>query len=314
MSLVGLQWITNRDAYEAMLHTAGRSNLLQSWAWGDAKAETEGWRPRRAVLSVATVAVAVVQVLEKRVGPAVLARINRGPLWLYDDLTQETKSAVLKQLRRQWRWWKASALLIAPELGDGEACAATLPELGYRPRSAPIWRSAWVSLNRDEAELRKSLNGKWRNMLVAAEKAGLTTDVITGAEGVAFLRPLYEAMMAEKGFAGVSPPLLAALSRHADTDDLMVLRARSGDEDASAVLVARHGAAATYLVGWNGEAGRRTRANHLLLWQAMLELKERGVSWFDLGGIDDVLTPGVASFKRGLKGEDYALAGEWLSI
>lgn len=314
MKMAGLDWVTNPDAFGAMLHEAGRSNLLQCWAWGQAKADVEGFRPRRAVLSVDSVAVAAVQVLEKRLGPVVLARINRGPVWLLDELPGEARAAVFARLRRQWRWWRGAALLIAPEMSEGAEGAALMRLAGFRPRIAPPWRSSWVGLQPDQEALRKGLHGKWRNMLVAAEKAALDVDVLTGAEGVGHLLPAYQASMAEKGFTGVAPALLQALARHMDGDDLLVLRARQDGADASMVLLARHGAAATYLVGWNGPLGRAARGNHLLLWRAMLELKARGTSWLDLGGIDEILTPGVASFKRGLKGEEYALAGEWLSL
>ena len=310
MSAVTLDWTTNRDGYEALLASAGRSNMLQCWAWGEAKAEAEGWQPRRAILACGSVAIAIAQVLEKRVGPATVARLNRGPVWLCDSLTAEVRAASLTCLHRHWRWWRGRALLAAPELTADEAGLLA----GFRPRPGAHWCSAWLDLRHDPAEARKSLNGKWRNMLVNAEKAGLAVDVLCGEAGVGWLLPRYEAMMAEKGFVGVSSAMLAALARHAGTEDLLVLRARTDDEEASAVLIARHGAAATYLVGWNGEAGRKSRANHLLLWQAMNELRERGCTWLDLGGIDAQRTPGVAAFKRGLNGVEYTLAGEYLSI
>lgn len=306
---VTLDWIDSRNSWEALIAGAGRSNLLQSWAWGAAKAEIEGWRPRRAVLAHGTVAVAAVQVLEKSLGPCRLARVNRGPLWLAEDLTAEAKAATLAALTRNWRWYRGAALLIAPEIAEGR----TVPT-GWRHRAAPAWGSAWIDLSAEEATLRKGLNGKWRNMLVNAEKAGLEIEVVADAAGLDWLLPRYRAMMAEKGFSGIAPGLLAALARHAEPGDLLLLKARAGDEDASAVLVCRHGLAATYLIGWNSDAGRRTRANHLLLWRALLALKDRGCRWFDLGGIDAALTPGVAAFKRGLGGAEYRLAGEFLSL
>jgi hypothetical protein len=306
----GLEWISNRDAYDGLVATAGQSNLMQGWAWGAAKAEVEGWTPRRAVIAQGGLVVASVQVLEKRLGPARIARINRGPLWQVDDLSDDDKRAVLQLLRRRWRWWRGSALLIAPELPQGSPLMA-----GFRPRKAPLWRSAWLDVAREPEILRKGLNGKWRNMLVNAEKADLTIEVMSGTHGVNWLLPRYGALMADKGFAATPPALLAALARHADADDVMTLVARDATgAEASAVLVVRHGAAATYLVGWNSDLGRKTRANHLLLWRAVLELEARGCRWFDLGGVDDGATPGVAAFKRGLGGTDYALAGEFIGF
>jgi hypothetical protein len=310
----GIDWISDRDAYEALLAQAPYSTLLQCWAWGEAKAEIEGWRPRRAVITVEDEPVAVVQVLEKSIGPSRIGRLNRGPIWLNADLAVDARAKVMTALRRPWRWFRAGALLAAPELLAGDESTAMLRRLGFRPRSAPVWGSAWVELGGAELQLRKSLAGKWRNMLVNAEKAELSVEVMAGAAGIDWLMPRHQAMMAEKGFAGISPDLARALARHGQSDQMLTLVARAGGEDASAVLLARHGTAATYLVGWNGEAGRRLRGNHLLLWRAMLELKQRGCARLDLGGIDSTLTPGVAAFKRGLNGREYALAGEWLSL
>ena len=41
-------------------------------------------------------------------------------------------------------------------------------------------------------------------------------------------------------------------------------------------------------------------------------MKDLGVQWFDHGGINDIDTPKVAQFKRGLKGQEYTLVGEWI--
>ena len=36
-----------------------------------------------------------------------------------------------------------------------------------------------------------------------------------------------------------------------------------------------------------------------------------GYHWFDLGGINEKLTPGITHFKRGLGGKEYTLIGEY---
>ena len=309
---VGLDWITDRPDWEALMVAAGRSSLVQSWAWGEAKAEVEGWRPRRAVLSEGSHPLAAFQVLEKGRGPLRLARINRGPFWLGGELSDRTRLDALRAASRPWRWYRGAALLIAPDLAETQV--GLVDALGWRRRGDGFWQSAWLDLTAEAAALRKGLAGKWRNCLVGAEKAGLTVDTLTGIAGLDWLLPRYRAMMDDKGFSGIDPALLMALAGHGGADDLLLLRARSGEEDASAVLVCRHGAAATYLIGWNAEAGRRSRANYLLLWRAVLDLQAAGCRWFDLGGIDAVATPGVAAFKRGLGGEDFRLAGEFLSL
>lgn len=298
-----------RAEYTRLFAVAPRSNLLQDWSWGDGKAAAEGWRPVRLRMAVDNETVAVAQFLERRFGPLAGLRLNRGPVWLQPDLSIEIKMAVIAALRRRWRWWRGRILLMAPEL-PAEA-SKMLVATGFRRRSAPAWQSSWLDLRRPPQEIRKALAGKWRNMLVKAEKSGGTVDMLKGSEAVAWLLPHYREMIQRMGFSGVPEPMLTALAQHGD---VIAFRFWANGEAVSCVLVARHGSSATYLVSWNSEDGRRLSGNYLLLWSAVMALQDSGCHWFDLGGIDAQLTPGVAAFKRGLGGEEYILAGEWLSL
>ena len=42
----------------------------------------------------------------------------------------------------------------------------------------------------------------------------------------------------------------------------------------------------------------------------MILLKDKGIRWFDLGGIDEDRTPGISEFKLGVNGTRYVLVGE----
>lgn len=46
------------------------------------------------------------------------------------------------------------------------------------------------------------------------------------------------------------------------------------------ICVALHGNSATYLIGWNGDVGRKLKANQFLLWNSIVILKK-----MDLGGL-----------------------------
>lgn len=300
----------SRQQWEALFAQAGRSALVQSWAYGEVK-RNEGWTPRRLVLAQAGRPLALAQVLERRLGGVVrVARLNRGPVWL-EAGDEAERLAVVAALRRPWRWYRAAALFLAPELG-----AELAPRLGLIRRRAPAWGSAWIDLSQPLDVLRKRLDGKWRNMLVGAEKAGLVLDVSHRPEARTWLMDHYRALMQDKGFTGMPPAQIDALAQALDRpEDLLTLCAQTPQgERVGGILLARHGASATYLVGWNGEAGRKLKANNFLLWQAVATLADQGCRWLDLGGIDAALTPGIAAFKRGMKGEEYCLAGEFLSL
>ncbi|MFA6022007.1 MAG: GNAT family N-acetyltransferase, partial [Rhodospirillales bacterium] len=184
------------------------------------------------------------------------------------------------------------------------------------PRKKPCWASAWIDLSQPLEILRKTLDGKWRNMLVGAEKAGLTAEISAEDAPRAWLMGHYIALMRDKNFTGMPPSQIEAMVGFlADPKDLQVIRALAPDGEAvGGILLARHGASATYLVGWNGDNGRKLKANNFLLWQAIVTLQAQGCCWLDLGGIDAELTPSIAAFKRGMKGQEYCLAGEFLSL
>ena len=89
------------------------------------------------------------------------------------------------------------------------------------------------------------------------------------------------------------------------------MRAVVVGQPVAGICLIPHGAAATYLLGWSGSEGRDLKANHYLLWQAIEYLKQRDLRWFDLGGIDEDRTPGIAAFKLGINGERYESVGEF---
>jgi hypothetical protein len=291
---------------------AGRSNLMQTWAYGEAKSICEGWRVRRGIIRVNDERVAVVQLLQKRIaGTFTVTRINRGPLYLRTLLRAEQR-AVWEKLSGLGKIWRGRILAVAPELCASGSSFVLLAELGFRKSPATSWESAWIDLGVEPDVLRKRLDGKWRNMLAFAEKCGLQLKIESDEESYQWMLDRYKNLMLCKKFAGPAVGLLRALrDRLEDKSKLLIFRALHDGEPVAGVCLIRHGAAATYLLGWNGEKGRRLKANHYLLWSAIMQLKKFGVSWFDLGGISEENAAGVAAFKLGLNGERYELAGEY---
>jgi lipid II:glycine glycyltransferase (peptidoglycan interpeptide bridge formation enzyme) len=290
----------------------GRSNLLQSWAYGEAKAAHGHWRVRRGIFYSGDEPIALVQVLQKRVaGLLRIARINRGPLFLRPLLPQEER-AVWGELARFGNLRRGRVLSVAPELSLSGPSLVLLEDLGFRQFSPRAWESVWVDLGPGLDALRGQLDGKWRNMLTFSERAALKLDIRSDDQPFDWMIARYRELMQEKDFRGPSTELLLLLRKSlGEEDPLLVLRAVHETEPVAGICLARHGAAATYLLGWNGPKGRSLRANQYLLWQALMHLKQCGVRWLDLGGIDEENTPGIAAFKLGLNGERYELVGEY---
>jgi len=64
------------------------------------------------------------------------------------------------------------------------------------------------------------------------------------------------------------------------------------------------GDSAIYLLGATSDAGLNAKGAYLLQWTLIQWLKENGIKWYDLGGIDPEGNPGVYSFKKGFSGAD----------
>jgi len=196
--------------------------------------------------------------------------------------------------------------------GSGDSMLA-LARLGLHQRNAPAWRSLWIDLSDDLDVLRKRQNGKWRNMLVSAEKEGLSLSVDQSPAGFEWMVGHQEEMMKDLDFVGPDPRFLRSWASSVESDTPMtILKATEDGEPVAGICLARHGVAATYLLGWSGDRGRQVRASHFLIWQAVIYLKEAGVEWFDLGGVDEHASPGIAKFKFGTGGDRYDLVGEYL--
>jgi len=302
----------SRQQWEDWIAQAGRSNLLQSWAYGTAKAESSGWHVRRGVFYIGGEAIALVQLLQKRIAGVInVVRINRGPLCLR-QLQGWEERAMWRQLTLLGNVWKARALSVAPEIGLSGSSLAAIADLELRQFSPRAWESVWIDLGLEVDALRKRLDGKWRNMLAAAQKAGLSLEIGSEEAPFEWMMERHREQMVEKNFAGPPPELLLALRRNLGAGErLLVLRALAASEPVAGICLILHGTAATYLLGWNGPQGRSLKANQYLLWQAIVHLKELGLRWFDLGGISEEHAPGVSAFKLGLNGERYELVGEY---
>ena len=301
----------SRAQWEKWLGQTGRSNLLQSWAYGLAKANTSAWRVTRAVIDRAGEPLALVQILQRRIAGLTISRINRGPLYL-KAATHREKRAVWDELGRLGRIRQAKLLSVAPESELTGEMLLLFASGKFKQFSPVAWESAWVDLGLDLGSLRKQLDGKWRNMLSFSERTGLKLDIGREEASFEWMLDRYRENMQDKNFQGPSIEFLKNLRRNLDIEALpIVLRALNAGEAVAGICVIPHGAAATYLLGWNGSEGRNLKANQFLLWHATAYLKQCGFRWFDLGGVDGERSPGIASFKLGLNGKRYESIGEF---
>lgn len=292
-------------------------SLMQCWEYGTAKAETGPWRVERGLFLEDGRVVGAAQVLIRRLPggvPGGLAWLNRGPLDLRGKGggTAATLS-MMAELAEYYGGRRGLYLRIAPPVPAGELSGAALRNAGLVETGTAGWASAFLDLAPAPEALRAGLGRKWRNHLNKAERLGL--EVEEGEDGAAFATFLesHRRFTLSRGFStSLTPELLNALHRLLpDGRRFRVLVARRSSEVVGGVLMARYGETCEYLAGNTSEEGRRMDAGQLLVWRAMLTMRDMGCRRLDLGGMDPELTPeGIYKFKEGIGGIPYRLAAE----
>jgi hypothetical protein len=322
VTAVAIETVTGRDAWEELFSRVEHPFMVQSWAYGEAKqaavgwksrrvvSDAGGWRARRLVFEREGEPVAIAQVLDKPVaGVRLASRLNRGPLFLDPEPSAEAVRDVFLAVRRRWQRFRG-VLVLAPALPRDYEDYLTLAELGFRDRHLHGWKGARVDLRPDEDQLLKNLAPTWRNRLRSSLRSGLTLSVSQAPEDVDWMVARHADNMRDKDFTGPSPALVRAL-REASPDDFLVFRAHLGDEVVGGMGVFTFSHTAEYYVGWFGPGGRKVNVSNFMYWEIALEMKRRGFSWFDLGGIE---LANVGHFKRGMRGQEYELLNEWLAF
>lgn len=298
--------------WRRLIDRANHATLPQSWAYAQAMAAADRQFPHFGVIREGGIEIGCILALERR-APGGFSRISlhRGPLWI-ETPPEDRQRDVLGALRRKWprRPWRRMSFIA--EMPAGAASHRLLEESGFR-RAGDGYRSILMDLARPEAARRASLRASTRQRLGQGERSGLAVEIDRhGKAAFPWLLQRYEIEKKLKGYRGPSVTLAIQMMRSARPyDEGLVLLARQGEEPVAGIFVLRHGASATYQIGWTGAEGRRLQATYLLLWRAMETLAGEGVRHFDLGGINPDHAAGVTEFKRGFGGDEYELIGTY---
>lgn len=314
--------VTDPADWSALISRVEQPHITQSWAYGEAKQaastwrtrrvayDAGGWRARRVVFSRHGEPLAICQFLDKSLaGVASTSRVNRGPLFLDADPSDDVVRGIYGALRRHVRR-RRGVLVMAPALLDSPDNHRMLSGLGYRPRHAVGWCSDRVDLRPDEYEIQVNLSKDWRRGLRRAEEAGVEFRVCESDDDLEGIIEQHVQHMKEKDFVGMNPAFLRAL-RDAAPEDFVGSQALLAGDRVGGLLTYRFGRVAEGLIFWTGQEGRRVNAARYLDWHTALEMRRRGCSWLDLGGKRVGATD---TYKGGMGGAEYRLLNEWIAF
>lgn len=291
-------------------HGQAAGALQQDWAYGETMMAL-GVACLRARVERDGQTVALAQFSARRVGLiATVALCAHGPVWL-QPLTPRDKARVLVALKRQLPLWRPRFALFSPD----ETLATTALRWPGMTRVVTGESTVMINLEHSDAQLRAAMDPRWRNRLVAAEGAGLQVQRV-GANPAQYAWLMEEEWQQRlaRGFAGLPLGWIHQYihARKHVSKTALILRADAAGERVAAMMFLIHGQAATYQVGWSNDAGRELNAHNLILWQAIQDLRQRGVRRLDLGGVNTQRSAGLARFKMGSGGEVITLCGTYM--
>jgi hypothetical protein len=170
-----------------------------------------------------------------------------------------------------------------------------------------------IDLRAPLEQLRRQFSSRWRRQLGIAERNAL--EVIEGPSDDLYIQfqVLYRQMFARKQFeTSVDVEVLGDVQRRLPPSQKMTtFLCLTAGRAVAGLVVAAVGQTAIYLLAATGDEGLNARGSYLLQWRAMQRLKERDVTWYDLGGINQEANPGVFTFKNGMGGQEATQLGRY---
>jgi len=97
-----LNEITDYQQWSRFFLSVNKSNLTQSWAYGEAKMKSQNWKIERAVITENDKPIAIVQAFFKKFLFLKFVRVSYGPLWVVENPSLDQIKNTFFIIKKQW--------------------------------------------------------------------------------------------------------------------------------------------------------------------------------------------------------------------
>jgi lipid II:glycine glycyltransferase (peptidoglycan interpeptide bridge formation enzyme) len=302
-----------RVEWSQMLDLFDDANIYQTHAFGEVR--WGGKNLSHVVLKQHGEVLAIAQLRIFRPTPLKfgIAYLRWGPLFERRGrpTDPEVPTKMARALEEEYVGKRGLFLRILPNAFAGspraEALESAFDKFDREPRTPGNAQRTFVMDLAPPLELlRSGLDKKWRNQLTRSEKNKLEVIAGNGCEEYRRFCLIYDQMRKRKSF--VSNLDVAEFGRIqknlTEHHRMQVLICEKEGVPVAGLVASAMGDSAIYLLGATGDEGLDSKGAYLLQWSLVKWLKQNGVRWYDLGGIDPEGNPGVYHFKKGLSGVD----------
>lgn len=242
-----------------------------------------------------------------------MAYLRWGPLCQRRGLPldPEVVTRMANALEQEYVKKKNLFLRVLPNAFLDSPRAAVLHSAFSKFTSEPLvadntYRTFLLDLAPSLEELRKNLDRKWRNQLTRAEKNNLTIVAGNGFEEYMAFCQMYRQMRQRKTFETTvrEDEFLRIQEALPEPHRMRILLCQDNGVNVAGMVATAMGDSGIYLLGATSDEGLNAKGAYILQWNTIQWLKENGIRWYDLGGIDPEANPGVYHFKKGFSGAD----------
>ncbi|WP_437871154.1 GNAT family N-acetyltransferase [Methylorubrum extorquens] len=278
------------------------ANVYASEKWGDYKSRL-GWAVKRVIIrDHSGRELGLVQYQERKRGPVRFVLAQGCPVLSDRGAFQakETFEAFIAHLNLG----RFDLLGIKYHQFETAEAKLALLALNFRPVISAKDHTLEVNLSHSIETVRSSLDARWRNALVKAERQDAVemrfiSDAPERLMAFDAFAEMYADTKVRKGFRNnLNTELYRELAAHDTCLEFQEVR-----ENGKPILVriahkSRHRWTDFYVA--SNDRARELEVPRLALWHALKKAKQEGASTYDLGGIDPVNNRGVFVFKAGV--------------
>jgi lipid II:glycine glycyltransferase (peptidoglycan interpeptide bridge formation enzyme) len=298
----------DESGWYAALQKFEDANIYQTWAYGTVVAGRGN--VSRLVLKDQTGVVAMAQVRIARVPwlPVGMAYVLWGPVWKCNSTAvEEIFRHTIRALRNEFVCRQGLTLRLFPMLQqDDDPSLLSILE-GEKFSSTPdgtLRRTIIMNLVPPLDELRSGMKAHWQRELKIAERNNLEVIEGTGPDLFNDFVKIYREMVSRKRFAEPNDinQFLQMQQKLPEPLKMRIMLCKSGESVCAGAIWSVIGRTALYLFGATSDAGMKSRGSYLLQWKFIEQLKKRGITTYDLNGVNPERNPGTYKFKSDLAG------------
>lgn len=291
-------------------------HILQSWSWGELKAQTS-WNAERLVFKKGENLIGAASVLTRTLPGAAgkICYVPKGPLLCKTD--PASIDYVLSCLEKYGKDNKGAYIKIDPDLADSDDVKNQLSKRKWiKGDDIQFKNTVRISLLEDDEQVLGRMKSKTRYNIRLAKKKGVEIRVGT-VEDLPLFYELYQDT-GNRGCFTVRPfSYYEPIWKQFLEEGKAALFLASYQEDTvSAVLAFIFGKTVWYFYGASIPKHRNKMPAYLVQWEAMQWAKQNGAQVYDMWGAPTVMDEsdplwGVYRFKSGFGGEFTEHIGAW---